>query len=139
MSCATQVLPPAFFALITYPIVGLHPGCASCLGWFLATLVGANVAAASLCMAIGAASPSNSVANLTGSLTMMLLMLFGGFLLNRDSMPFYCRWMSSISFFSFAYEVGVTGVGGVSFIALRMRWLLPEGEGVQGEVVSAET
>ena len=61
-----QVLPPTLFALITYPAVGLHPSCPACIIWFITTLVGANVAAASMCMAIGAAAPSNSVANMVG-------------------------------------------------------------------------
>lgn len=58
------MLPPSFFALITYPAVGLHPTCRSCILWFLSTLVGANITAAAMCMAIGAGTPTNSTANM---------------------------------------------------------------------------
>ncbi len=40
-----------------------------------------------------------------GSLTLMLLLLFGGFLLNKESVPGYCAWLSRASFFNYAYEV----------------------------------
>lgn len=41
----------------------LH-SCKACIMWFILTLVGSNVAAAAMCMAIGAAAPSNSAANM---------------------------------------------------------------------------
>ena len=47
-------------------------------------LILANVTAALMAMMIGAASPSNSVANMAGSLAIMLFLLFGGFMLNKD-------------------------------------------------------
>ncbi|EFJ49894.1 hypothetical protein VOLCADRAFT_104135 [Volvox carteri f. nagariensis] len=99
-----RVLPPTFFALFTFWLVGLHPSCATCILWFIGILVSSNITAATMCMAIGAAAPSNSVANLVGSLTLMLLLLFGGFLLNKDSVPSYCAWISKASFFNYAYE-----------------------------------
>lgn len=37
---------------------------------------------------------------------MMLLLLFGGFLLNKERVPAYCRWLSGTSLFNYAYEVG---------------------------------
>jgi hypothetical protein len=39
------------------------------------------------------------------SLVMMMFMLFGGFLLNKERVPPYCRWTSVLSFFNYAYEV----------------------------------
>ena len=47
-------------------------------------LILANVTATLMAMAIGAATPSNSVANMAGSLAIMLFLLFGGFMLNKD-------------------------------------------------------
>ena len=37
-----RVIPPTFFALVTYPSVGLHPSCPSCILWFIVTLVCVN-------------------------------------------------------------------------------------------------
>lgn len=61
-----RVLPPTFFALLAYRAIGLHPGCAGCIWWFVILLVLANVASATCSMAIGAATSSNSTANLVG-------------------------------------------------------------------------
>ncbi|GIL42172.1 hypothetical protein Vafri_236 [Volvox africanus] len=99
-----RVVPPTFFALFTFWMVGLHPSCAICILWFIGILVSSNITAATMCMAIGAAAPSNPIANLVGSLTLMLLLLFGGFLLNKGSVPPYCAWISKVSFFNYAYE-----------------------------------
>lgn len=76
-----------------------------CLPLVPGILVATNVASATMCMAIGAAAPSNALANLVGSLTLMLLLLFGGFLLNKEAVPSYCAWVRRASFFNYAYEV----------------------------------
>ena len=49
-------------------------------------------------MAIGAAAPSTAVANLLGSLAVLLSILFGGFLLSRQQMPSVVAWMAQLSF-----------------------------------------
>ncbi len=54
--------------------------------------------------AIGAAVASVRVANLLGSLAIMMFLLFGGFLLNRDQVPWYCTWIADLSYFNYAYE-----------------------------------
>lgn len=53
---------------------------------------------ASMNMAIGAAAPSTAVANLLGSLAVLLSILFGGFLLSRQQMPSVVAWMAQLSF-----------------------------------------
>ena len=53
-------------------------------------------------MAIGAAAPSTAVANLLGSLAVLLSILFGGFLLSSKQMPSVVSWMSQLSFVRFA-------------------------------------
>ena len=49
-------------------------------------------------MAIGAAAPSTAVANLLGSLAVLLSILFGGFLLSSKQMPDVVSWMAQLSF-----------------------------------------
>ena len=53
---------------------------------------------ASMNMAIGAAAPSTAVANLLGSLAVLLSILFGGFLLSSKQMPSVVSWMAQLSF-----------------------------------------
>ncbi len=47
----------------------------------------------------------HSVVPQVASLVVMAFMLFGGFLLNKERVPVYCRWVSDFSFFNYAYEV----------------------------------
>ena len=72
-----RVLPPVFFTVITYPLVGFHtsanPGVTlGCALWFTAVMVLTNIAASSLCMAIGIVTPSNAVANVCGLLVLLV-------------------------------------------------------------------
>ena len=46
----------------------------------------------------GVASPSTAVANLVGSLAVLLSTLFGGFLLSRKQMPHVVGWLARLSF-----------------------------------------
>ncbi len=46
----------------------------------------------------GAGSPSTAVANLVGSLAVLLSTLFGGFLLSRKQMPPLVGWLARLSF-----------------------------------------
>lgn len=72
--------------------------------YFSGVLVSANIAATTMSQAIGAAVSSVRVANLLGSLAIMMFLLFGGFLLNHDQVPWYCTWIADLSYFNYAYE-----------------------------------
>ncbi|GFH16579.1 ABC2_membrane domain-containing protein, partial [Haematococcus lacustris] len=61
-------------------------------------LVVSNVTSASLSMAIGAALHSVAMANLVGSLALLLSMLFAGFLLSRNKMPGWIGWAANLSY-----------------------------------------
>ena len=70
--------------------------------------------------AIGAAVSSVRVANLLGSLAIMMFLLFGGFLLNRDQVPWYCTWIADLSYFNYAYEALA-----VRSRCIRLRYAVP--------------
>eukprot|EP00891_Asterochloris_glomerata_P009058 jgi/Astpho2/9058/e_gw1.00133.213.1_t len=99
-----RVIPPVFFAIFTYWLVGLHTQCIFCIFKFIGVLVSSNIAATAMSQAIGAAASSVRVANLLGSFAIMIFLLFGGFLLNKDQVPWYCGWIADLSFFNYAYE-----------------------------------
>jgi hypothetical protein len=86
-----RVLPPFFFAIFSYWMIGLHPGCVACVLWFAWLLVAGNVSATTLCMTIGAASPSNAVANLVrwGA----LLVWQGSFSMTLQAVACQCQQM----------------------------------------------
>lgn len=59
-----RVVPPLFFMVISYPMVGLHAGSRRYTLAFGLTLVLGNVASTLMCMLVGVALPSMSLANL---------------------------------------------------------------------------
>ena len=103
-----RVLPPFFFGLMTYQMVGLNEGTEYCLAWFVATLIATNVCASCMCMAVGAAARSVAAANVIASLCFLAAILFGGFLLNKDQIPAYASWVNNLSFINYGYEALVS-------------------------------
>ena len=99
-----RVLPPFFFGLTTYAMIGLNEGTEVSLVTFVLVLVFTNVCATCMCMAIGAAAKSVAVANAVASLCFLVATLFGGFLLNKDQIPWYARWVARLSFLNYGYE-----------------------------------
>jgi ATP-binding cassette subfamily G (WHITE) protein 2 len=99
-----RVLPPFFFGLTTYGMIGLNEGTEVSLVTFVLALVFTNVCATCACMAIGAAAKSVAVANAVASLCFLVATLFGGFLLNKDQIPWYARWVARLSFLNYGYE-----------------------------------
>ncbi|RKP11885.1 ABC-2 type transporter-domain-containing protein [Piptocephalis cylindrospora] len=98
-----RVVPPLLLGAIIYPMVGLVPDLPH-FARFLSVLVAFNLTAASICLVLGIMIREVSVANLTSSLVMLFSMLFGGLLLNKDSMPGYLQWLKNLSFFHYAFE-----------------------------------
>lgn len=72
-----RVVPPCLFAFVSYWMIGLRSGCASCLVWFMLLMVLSNLASTTMCMAVGAATSSNAVANVASTFLLMLFLLFG--------------------------------------------------------------
>ena len=73
-------------------------------------LVWANIAAATMAMLIGAATPSDAAANTVGSLAIMASLLFGGFMLNKDQVTVDHVWTadslhSGVSAAALTFEV----------------------------------
>ncbi|KXZ50395.1 hypothetical protein GPECTOR_16g568 [Gonium pectorale] len=103
-----RVLPPALFTLVSYPMVGLRADPRSAAAhWLLLTL--ANVTAAAANMSIGAAVESVSLANMIGSLCVLVSTLFGGFLLSRNRMPRLVAWVADLSYVRYAFECLLVG------------------------------
>ncbi|KAK9708293.1 FAD-dependent urate hydroxylase [Basidiobolus ranarum] len=98
-----RVIPPILLGVIIYNMVGLAPGLEHFLR-FLLVLVLFNLTAASISLFLGILFQEISVANLLSSLMMLFSMLFGGLLLNKDSIPLYLQWLKDLSFFNYAFE-----------------------------------
>ena len=100
-----RVVPPSFFAFFSYWMIGLHPDCGVCIIWYTLVLVITNVCATMMCVAIGALTKRSMSGNLVGSSLIMFFVLFGGFLLNKDKIPIFCKWMEYTSFLHYAFEL----------------------------------
>ncbi|KAL7749394.1 FAD-dependent urate hydroxylase [Sorochytrium milnesiophthora] len=98
-----RVVPPLLLGAIVYPMVGLVNVGATFFKFLLA-LVLFNLTSASVCLQIGLLFPDLSIANLLSSLVMLFSMLFGGLLLNKDTIPVSLRWLKHLSFFNYALE-----------------------------------
>ncbi|KAF9976915.1 hypothetical protein BGZ73_007532 [Actinomortierella ambigua] len=98
-----RVVPPMLMGLIVYSMVGLVEGWKE-FGKFFLVLVLFNFTASGLCLMMGIMFETLGVANLMSSLIMLFSMLFGGLLLNKESIPAKLSWLQDLSFFNFAFE-----------------------------------
>ena len=93
-----RILPPAIMGCIVYPMTGLVPTAPEFFK-FMLFLVLFNLAAAMICLFIGICVRNQGVANLLGVLVMLFSLLFGGFLLNHETIPRGLLWLQSVRFF----------------------------------------
>ncbi|KAG0320854.1 hypothetical protein BG000_003425 [Podila horticola] len=98
-----RVIPPMLMGLIIYNMVGLVEGWTE-FGKFFLVLALFNLTASGICLMIGIIFEAVGVANLMSSLVMLFSMLFGGLLLNKESIPEELSWLQKLSFFNFAFE-----------------------------------
>ncbi|KAG7376010.1 ABC transporter G member 24, partial [Phytophthora boehmeriae] len=102
-----RVLPASLFANIFYWIMGLQATTERFL-LFLLTLVLFNVAAGSICVLVGVLSKRVGPANLGATVVLLIMLLFGGFLLNSQTMPASVGWLKQLSIFNYAFEILMT-------------------------------
>jgi ABC-type multidrug transport system permease subunit len=97
-------------------MVGLQPE-AELLYRFLLVLVLFNVTSACCCLMISILFNDQGVASLIATLLMLFEMLFGGLLLNKNSIPSSFQWMQRLSFFNYAFEALVVNeVAGLTLV-----------------------
>lgn len=97
------MIPPLLFGSIVYYLVGFYSDSMTFLR-FILSLVLFNLSCSSICLVIAILIENHGVANLVASLTILFSMLFGGFLLNKDSIPAVLSWLKYLSTFYYAYE-----------------------------------
>ncbi|KAK7525409.1 ATP-binding cassette sub-family G member 2 [Phyllosticta citriasiana] len=98
-----RLIPPIIMGAIVYPMTGLIPDGAEF--WkFMLFLVLFNLAAANICLFIGIIFRNQGVANLIATLVMLFSLLFGGFLLNHETIPKAALWLQTLSIFHYGFE-----------------------------------
>ena len=98
-----RVVPPIILGLICYHMIGLQADIILLLR-FLLVLVLFNVTSACCCLAISIVFQDPGVATLLAILIMLFEMLFGGLLLNKNTLTPAFQWMHRLSFFNYAFE-----------------------------------
>ena len=94
-----RLVPPVIMGAIVYPMTGLLPTWPEF--WkFMLFIVLFNLAAAMICLFIGICVKNPGVANLFGVLVMLFSLLFGGFLLNHETIPKAVLWLQQVRLLS---------------------------------------
>jgi len=99
-----RVIPSILLGAISYRMIGLHPGIDRFLV-LISVLVLLSLVAVSICFAISTISPSVSFANLVVIIIMLFNMLFGGFLINKATLPVFVDWLKFTSVLNYAFEI----------------------------------
>ncbi|KAI8900282.1 P-loop containing nucleoside triphosphate hydrolase protein [Globomyces pollinis-pini] len=86
-----------------YFLVGLQNSNVKFLNYLIISIVHL-FSSFSLGLLISSAVPSTSVGQLVGPLVLILMMLFGGLLVNLDDLPVFLRWIQWISLISYSYK-----------------------------------
>eukprot|EP00644_Phytophthora_capsici_P016793 jgi/Phyca11/531330/estExt2_fgenesh1_pm.C_PHYCAscaffold_1110007 len=103
-SLLLRVLPASIFACIFYWIMALQASVDRFLLFWL-TLVLFNVASGAICLLVGVLSRRVGSANLAATVVLLIMLLFGGFLLNTETMPDSVGWLKHLSIFGYAFEI----------------------------------
>ena len=102
-----RVAPVSVFTFIFYWMMGLRAS-AEAFVIFWATLVLFNVCAGIMSICISIATPTVGQANLIAAVWFLIMLLFGGFLVNVDSMEPWYAWLKFASIFYYSFEILTT-------------------------------
>merc|ERR1711933_250835 len=102
-----RIIPITVFASLFYWIMGLQPSIGNFI-IFLAALLTFNVAAGSIAVCIGTFSSSVGTASLISTVIFLIMLLFGGFLVNLSTISPTVANLKYLSLFNYAFEIMIT-------------------------------
>uniref|UniRef100_A0A8C7HVW7 ABC transporter domain-containing protein n=1 Tax=Oncorhynchus kisutch TaxID=8019 RepID=A0A8C7HVW7_ONCKI len=98
-----RIVPILIFSAIAYYMMGLKPAFTSFL-LFTLTMSLVSLAGVSLAFLVSASVSSFAMANVLIALPFVFMMVFGGFLVNLNSMLSWLSWLKWISIFRYGLE-----------------------------------
>ncbi|KAJ2489355.1 (ABC) transporter, partial [Coemansia sp. RSA 2050] len=98
-----RVVPPLLLTLIAYPMTGMAATLSQFVKFF-STLVLFNLTVASQMFFIGLLAEELVVSNFLASIMLLFSLLFGGLILNKESIPALLQPLCRVSSFNLAYE-----------------------------------
>ena len=102
-----RVIPATASSFIFYWMMGLKSEPQAFI-IFWATLVLFNICAGSMSICISIATPTVGQANLIAAVCFLIMLLFGGFLLNVSTMSWWYAWLKYASIFYYSFEIMMT-------------------------------
>ncbi|XP_061351426.1 pleiotropic drug resistance protein 3-like isoform X1 [Gastrolobium bilobum] len=101
-----SVLDSIVWTSVTYYVIGYSPEITRFLRQFL-LLVTLHMSSTSMCRCLASVFKTDVAATTVGSLVLVLMFLFGGFILPRPSLPWWLRWGFWLSPMTYG-EIGIT-------------------------------
>jgi ATP-binding cassette subfamily G (WHITE) protein 2 len=98
-----NVLPSLVFGIIIYWLAHLNPD-PSVFGEFLGIMILHSLASMTLGLAVSAISPSTEAAIALGAPIVIIMLLFGGFYINIDSLPIVANLIPYIAYLKWTFE-----------------------------------
>ena len=110
-----RIVPMLIFGALAYPAIGFQSSWEH-FWWFELIVVTTAIASGSLCYFLSAAVGVFAIANLVVSVCYVVMMLFGGLLVNLSTLPSFLRWLQYLSLFKQGFEgLSINELHGLEF------------------------